>query len=461
MGTVTQAYRFALDPTKAQAEALRSHAGGQRFAYNWGLELVRANRAQRTAEYSYGLRGAELTPVVEYQDRLRKVWNRVKGEVAPWWQANSKEAYSSGLANLAAACRNYRESWSGARRGPTMGFPRRKSKRRATPAFTVTTGAFGLVTTDRRHVKLPRIGAVRTGESTRKLARHLERGTGRILSATVSFRRGRWQVAFTVEVEKRESAPAASSKAVGVDLGVTSLAVLSTGEHVENPKHLGRAQRELRRLQRQAARRYVPGRNSEDQSKRWHAAQARIGKLHATVANARADGLQQLTTRLVREHDTVVLEDLNVKGMMRSARGTAGEPGRNVRAKAGLNRRIADAGFGELARQLDYKTRWAGRRLVTADRWFPSSKTCSRCGAVKTKLRLATRIYRCEACGLVADRDTNAARNLAALAREVDPSTESCAGTINTPAGNPGKTSRAGTRYRHGKAENRETVKAA
>jgi putative transposase len=455
MGTVTQAYRFALDPTPGQVEALSSHAGGQRFAYNWGLDLVRVNLSQRAAERSHAMPEAELTPAVGWSGyELRKHWNAVKHMVAPWWQANSKEVYSAGLAHLATALGNWKASRSGARRGPRVGFPRRKFKRRTTPSFTVTTtGAFGLAGGDRRHVKLPRIGAVRTHESTRKLARHLERGTGRILSATVSYRRGRWQVAFTVTVDKHEPAPPASTDAVGVDLGVKSLAVLSTGEHVANPKHLARAQAELRRRQRQAARRYVGGRKVEEQSRRWHAAQARVARLHAKVANARADGLHQLSTRLTRQHAAVVVEDLNVTGMTRSAKGTVAAPGRNVAAKAGLNRRVLDAGFGELRRQLDYKTRWAGRTLHVADRWYPSSKTCSDCGVVKTKLRLSQRTFTCDSCGLSMDRDDNAARSLAALVGETTDggSSPSCGARVNEADGTPYKASRAGSGDRHGK----------
>lgn len=234
--------------------------------------------------------------------------------------------------------------------------------------------------------------------------------------------------------------------------GVTDLAVLSTGEHVANPKHLDTAQRELRRWQRQASRRWIPGRKPHEQSRRWHATQQRIRRLHSYIANAREDGLHNLSTRLTREFDTIVVEDLHVAGIVRNRT---------------LSRAIADVGMGELCRQIGYKTTWNGRELVTADRWFPSSKTCSACAVVKTKLRLSERVFHCEneACGLVIDRDYNAACNLAALAREVDPSTASCAGTQNTPAGNPGKTTTPsgvqGVGYRHGKTENSETVKAA
>lgn len=132
---------------------------------------------------------------------------------------------------------------------------------------------------------------------------------------------------------------------------------------------------------------------------------ARLGRAHARVAALRRDGLHKLTTRLTREHGTIVVEDLNVPGMLANRR---------------LARHIADAGFAEIRRQLAYKTSWNGGRLLVAERWYPSSKTCSGCGAVKAKLALSEREYHCEVCGLVMDRDRNAAANLAALAAEFD-----------------------------------------
>ena len=351
---------------------------------------------------------------------LRKDWNQAKAEVAPWWAENSKEAYSSGLANLAAALTNWRDCRAGTRRGPQLRFPRFKGKRtRLSCRFT--TGAFGLPDGDRRHVTLPRIGLVRTHESTRKLARRVERGTARIRSATVSYRCGRWFCSFSVEITRTDPALTRPDTAVGVDLGVKSLAVLSTGEFIANPRHLDVALRELRRLQRQAARRRGPDRLSRRApSNRWRRTQARIARLHARVANARRDGLDKLTTRLVRRFGTIVLEDLNVSGMLRNRR---------------LARHIAGVGLGELRRQVGYKTAWTGGRLVVADRWYPSSKTCSDCGAVKAELATRIRVYHCDECGLALDRDLNAARNLAALVGEVagDTSSESCAGTLKRP----------------------------
>jgi putative transposase len=429
---VLRAFLFALDPTEAQEQAFRSHCGAQRFAFNFGVELASKIRAQRAAEYSYGMRGAQLTPCSAYA--LRRAWNAAKHEIAPWWAENSKEAYSSGLANAAAAFQNYGDSWNGTRRGRKIRHPRFKG-RRARRSCRFTTGAFGL-TTDRRHVRLPRIGAVRTHESTRKLARHLEAGTARILAATLSHQRGRWHVSFSVQLPDPTQPERTGGRVVGVDLGVKALAVLSTGEVVPNPRHLDRALTALRRAQRKCARRRGPDRRTRvEPSNRWRKATARLAALHTRVANQRRDGLHQLTTRLVREHDTIVVEDLNVAGMIRNKR---------------LARHIAQLGMGEFRRQLTYKAEAAGVRVHLTDRWYPSSKTCSACGAVRAKLALAERQFACPSCGTRLDRDYNAARNLAALAAQVT-STESSRRDAKQPAGNPGKTAICGNGYRHGK----------
>jgi putative transposase len=211
-------------------------------------------------------------------------------------------------------------------------------------------------------------------------------------------------VSFSVEITRYDPAPARPESVVGVDLGIKSLAVLSTGEVIANPRHLEIAQRELRRLQRQASRRVGPDRRTRQvASARWRKTQARLSALHTAVANARRDGLHKLTTRLVRGHGTIVIEDLNVAGMTKNRRA----------------RHVADVGMGELRRQVEYKTGWSGVRVHIANRWYPSSKTCSGFGMVKTKLRLSDRTYTCGQCGLVLDRDLNAARNLAALVDEV------------------------------------------
>ena len=432
---VVQAYRFALDPSPAQEAALRSHCGAQRFAFNWGLARVKANLGQREAERSYGVPEELLTPAVSWSAwSLRKDFNAVKRDVAPWWAENSKEAYASGLANLATALANWAASRAGTRKGPKIAFPRFKGKR-SVLSVRFSTGAFGLASGDQRHVQLPPIGLVRTHESTRKLARRMEAGTARIRSVTVSYRRGRWQASFCVEADRADRVPARPGDTVGVDAGIRHLAVLSTGQVIPNPRPLDKAQRGLRRLARQASRRVGPDRRTGRQpSARWRKTQAKIARLHARAANLRDNSLHQLTTRLAAAYGTVVVEDLHVAGMLKNRR---------------LARHLADAGFGQIRRQLGYKTAWHGGQLVVAGRFYPSSKTCSGCGAVKAKLRLSERIYRCERCDLVLDRDLNAARNLAALAGGA--SSPSCGATVNEPAGNPHKTRTAGNGYRHGK----------
>jgi putative transposase len=390
---VIRAYLFALDPTDEQAEAMQSHCGAARKVYNWALAKVRANWAQRAAEASYGVPEAERTPWINTSAySLRKAWNAEKDIVAPWWAENSKEAYATGCANLATALGN--------RRAGRARMPRFKSKHRSRLSCRFTTGRFGL-TRDRRHVQLPVIGVVRTCESTRKLSRKVEAGIARIRSATLSFQRGRWHVSFSVELPDIEPAPRTNDRVVGVDLGISHLATLSTGEKIPNPRHLDAAQRRLRRAQRRCARRRGPDRRTgRTASKRWLKARARADRTHTRVANLRRDATHRLTSRLVRDHDVIVIEDLHVAGMLRNRK---------------LARHIADVGWAEIRRQLTYKTERAGVRLVVADRWFASSKICSGCGTAKAKLPLSVRTFACLACGIVLDRDENAARNLAAL----------------------------------------------
>ncbi|MBA2473137.1 MAG: transposase, partial [Pseudonocardiales bacterium] len=292
-----RAYLFALDPTPAQQKRFRSHCGAQRYTYNFGLALVKANLDQRAAERSYGICDDQLIPVVSWSAYdLRRAWNAAKRNAAPWWAENSKEAYSCGLANLATALGNWSASKTGTRAGRKVAFPRFKS-RRSRLSCRFTTGAFGLGP-DRRHIRLPRIGVVRTHESTRKLARRVETGTARIRSATLSWQRGRWHVAFSVELPDPVPAECLGRRVVGVDLGIKALAALSTGQTVPNPRHLDCALRALRRAQRKVSRRCGPDRRTQaEPSNRWRKAKARVTALHIRVGNQRRDGLHKLTTR--------------------------------------------------------------------------------------------------------------------------------------------------------------------
>jgi putative transposase len=413
-GWVLQAYRYALDPTPRQARALSSHAGAARFAYNWAVRYILANWAQRHAEESYGIPEAELTPWRDWSlPSLRKQWNQAKKEIAPWWAENSKEAYSSGLACAARAFDSYVASRRGQRKGARVGRPHVKRKHRGVRSCRFNTGTIR-VEADRHHVTLPRLGTIHTHESTRKLERRLASRRARILSATVRQESdGRWFAAFQVEAKREPGRPSRPRVAAGVDLGVRYLAVVSDSlgqvRYVENPRHLDRALGKLRRVNRQLARRQGPavydpatGRTTRRAPSRgWQEAAKAAGRAHARVRHLRADAIHKLTTSIAARYGQVVIEDLNVAGLLCHRR---------------LARHIADASFGLIRRQLAYKTTWHGSQLLLASRWYPSSKTCSGCGAVKAKLPLSARVFACASCGLVLDRDHNAAANLAALA---------------------------------------------
>ena len=372
---VLEAVKVALDPSPVQERLLLSHAGGARFAFNAGLAHVKeALDAGDKPEWSL------------YS--LRKWWNSNKDTLAVdadgviWWAENSKEAYSSGLEALAKGLSNWVKSRKGVRKGRRMGFPRFKAKDRATPRFAYTTGRFGLIDGDPKALKLPRIGRVHCMENV------AERVDGaRVLRMTVSRRAGRWYAALTVEREE----PAAAKEtprggAVGIDLGIKTLATLSDGTIIENPRCLATSERRLKKAQKVLSRKTTG-------SKR----RAKAARLHAHVANQRQDAIHKATTWLANTYSEICIEDLNAAGMVKNHH---------------LAKAVSDAAFGEFRRQLEYKTAKTGARLHVVDRWFASSKTCSNCGRVKAKLSLNERVYRCDGCGLVMDRDLNAAVNI-------------------------------------------------
>ena len=441
-GWTAQAYRFALDPSPAQVRAFRSCAGAARKAYNTMLALVKATMGQRQAERSYGIAEAGLTPALNWSlAGLRKEWNRRKDDVAPWWAENSKESYNTGLDALARGLDAWDKSRKGERAGAAAGFPKFKSAR-SRRSVRFTTGTLR-ADADRHHVTLPRLGRIRTHESTRKLACRIEAGTARLLSATLTGESsGRWFCSFQVIVQRAAAAPAhagAGAAAVGVDVGVKadSLLVIAAPdgreiERVPAPKSLTAAQARLRALQRKAARQQDPwdpvARTRRPPSKRWARTSRRIGRTHAHAAAVRRDVLHKATTSLAQHHQVITVETLNASGM-RSAGGAF---------KRGLNRALADAALAEVRRMLGYKTRWYGSTLVEADRCYPSSKLCSGCGRRKPNLTLADRTYVCDRCGLRIDRDLNAAINLARLG-------EPCPGE-QSPAGSGPVAGRGATR---------------
>ena len=375
---VLEAVKVALDPSPVQERLLLSHAGAARFAFNAGLAHVKAGiEAGEKPEWSF------------YS--LRKWWNANKDALAvgddgvPWWAENSKEAYSSGLEALAKGLSNWVKSRRGERRGRRVGFPKFKSKDKAAPRFAYTTGAFGLIHGDPKALRLPKVGRVHCMEDV------TERVNGvRVLRMTVSQRAGRWYASLTVEREDKPVTKPPKGGAVGIDLGVKTLATLSDGTVIENPRCLAASERRLKKAQKALSRK-VKGSN------RRAKARANVARLHARVANQRQDAIHKATTWLTQTYSYISVEDLNAAGMVKNHR---------------LAKAVSDAAFGEFRRQLEYKTARTGATLHVVDRWYPSSKTCSKCGAVKAKLSLAERVYKCDGCGLVMDRDLNAAINI-------------------------------------------------
>ena len=395
---VTQAYRFALDPAPELERALRSHAGAARFAWNWGLARCKERHEAEGKWYS----------AVD----LHKLWNAEKKTepALAWWPENSKCVYQEAFRDLDRALRDFIRSKKGQRRGKRLGFPRFKKRGKCRDSFRFTTG---VIRCDRGTVTLPRLGTIRTHESARKLARRVGNGSARILSATVSRTAQRWFASFTVEVERDvPHSHARPGSAVGIDLGVKALLTGADNQGnviaVSGPKPLRAALRKLRRASRAHSRKQ-PGSANRRQSA------GRLGRVHARAADVRADALHKATSMLAARYETIVTEDLNVAGMTRNRR---------------LARAVSDQGFGQARQMLGYKTTWNGGTLIVADRWFPSSKTCSGCGAAKATLPLSERTYRCGNCGLVLDRDVNAARNLLKLAASGAERVNACGGTV-------------------------------
>ncbi len=398
-GWSVQAFCFALDPSPAQAACLRRQFGARRYARNWAVRTLKEDLDR------YHATGGETEkPSLA---SLRKRWNQVKdaectdaqtGEV--WWPHISKEAFADGIKGAVDGYWAWQASRAGKRAGRAAGFPRFAKKGRDRDRVTFTTGAIR-IEPDRRHVTLPRIGTVRVHENTRRLQRLLVKDRARILAVTVSRKGTRLIAAFRVLIQRPIQPRAArSGSRVGVDVGVRVLATVASPdgeviERVPNPRPLEAALRQLRHLCRERSRR-TRG------SRRYTETQQKITRLHRRVAGIRGHHLHVLTTRLAKTHGEIVAEGLDAAAMLRQK----GLPGARARRRG-----LSDSALAEARRQLGYKTGWYGSRLIVADRWYPSSKTCHACGHVQD-IGWAEH-WTCNGCGAGHQRDDNAAINLA------------------------------------------------
>jgi len=389
---VTRASKTELDLNHEQVTACKQHAGAARFAYNWGLA-----RRQET----YKTTGKSIWAM----DLHRELNARKKTDLG-WLYAVSKCAPQEGLRNLDNAFRHFfrrcqlkqEGQWKG-----KLGYPQFKSKKKGLGSFRLT----GSIVIFPNAIQLPRLGRLRLKERD-----YLPTSGVKVLSATVSEQAGHWYV--SVQVEQEQSVPANAGPVVGVDLGVKSLATFSDGTVIPNPRHLKRRLKKLKRYHRAVSRKVKGSKNRKKAAKR-------LGRLYRKVANQRANTLHQVTTMLAKTKSVIVLENLNVSGMLKNHH---------------LAQAIADVGFYEFKRQLRYKAEWYGSKVILASRWEPSSKTCSGCGWIDEKLRLSDRTFRCQPCGLVLDRDLNAAINLERLAGSSPDTQNACGGAS---AGTPRK----------------------
>jgi putative transposase len=352
-------WRFRCYPTPEQAKSLSRTFGCCRFVYNHFLRL-------RTNAYRHG----EQT--VRYAETDRLLTALKKTTECTWLNEVSSVPLQQSLRHLQAAFVNFFE-----KRSSYPSFKKKLGRQSA----TYTRSGFRWDGPNRR-LLVAKIGRLKVRWS-RKVSVEPSSVT---ITHTPS---GRYFVAMTLDIPA--PSPLSKSKSViGVDLGLSRLATLSTGERVTNPQYLGKRLKRLARLQRVLSRR-VKG------SRRWHRQRKRLARLQEHIADARKDTLDKLTTRLVREHGTIVIEDLNVRGMVKNH---------------SLARSLNDASLGTFRRMVTYKAAGAGRTLVVADRFFPSSKLCHACGHRLDSLPLSCREWNCPSCKAHHDRDDNAARNL-------------------------------------------------
>jgi len=367
---ILRAYKTELNPNNKQRTMFRKCAGTNRFVYNWGL-------AEWKRQYEAGEKPSRYG--------LCKQFNSVKDEECPWIREIPYAVTDSAFYNLGCAFKNFfRRVKNGSDKA---GYPQFKKKGRD--------DSFQLKHTcvERDRVRLTHIGWVRLKERGYIPTSDSEVKFG--VYTTVSRCADRWFLSVQVEEEILESENG-STLVLGVDFGLKALAVCSDGTIFENPHALQQEERKLKRLSKELSRRKKGGQN-------WKKTKRKIQRCHARIANIRKHALHQVSHHVTAKTKpgTVVLEDLNVSGMMQNRH---------------LSKAISDVGFYELRRQTKYKASWNGVKVVIADRFYPSSKICSECGAVKPLLKLSERKYVCEECGTVIDRDLNAAMNLAALA---------------------------------------------
>ena len=353
--------RVRLEPNSGQREKLAQAAGSRRFIYNWALNRWQQNYAEHQSTISLKDLSRELTELKYLED-------------TSWLQDVDSQLQQQALADVRRSFQNF---FAGRAK-----YPRFRCKGRSKESFRIPQR----VTVTERRLYIPKVGHVRTSEVI-----DLTGFTHK--SATFSLDSdGHWYASLVVHFElPKVKLPELqdNEKTVGIDLGLKDLMVLSDGTVHENPRWYRKHELKLAKAQRELSRKK---KGSKNRAK----AKQKVARAHAKVRQSRADRIHKLTTGLVSRYDTVVIEDLCIRGM----------------AKTKLSKSIYDASLGEIRRQLEYKARWNHTRLIVIDRWYPSSKTCSSCGFINQQLQLKDRSWTCEGCQVEHDRDWNASINI-------------------------------------------------
>ena len=356
---IHRGYKYRLYPNKAQREALAQTFGCCRYVYNWGLDRKSTVYAETGKSLSAYDLSKELTALKREPDKL-------------WLNDVLRVPLAQSLRHLDSAFEKFFKKQGG--------YPRFKKKHSRQSA----TYDRDCITITDRGVKLYKM----PGEVKIRFDRPLPKG-GEIRNAVVSMdSAGRYFVSIMVKEEIATLPPLKAR--IGIDLGLTHFATISTGEKIDNPRHFDRHYKRLRRAQKSLSRK-KKGSKNRDKARR------KVARIHARITDARKDFLHKLSTRLISENQAIGTETLRVQNMMKNKR---------------LSRHIGDAGWGEFVRMLQYKADWYGRDVVPADTFFPSSKTCSVCGYKLAELPLNIRQWTCPKCSTIHDRDINAAINV-------------------------------------------------
>ena len=378
--TVIRGHIIELKPNNTQATYFKKACGVARFAYNWALgqwkKQYEADKNYRETCQKLGLTLDETKLHKPTQGKLRKQLNSIKRQQFPFMLEVTKCSPQLAIMQLGDAFKHF---FKGESKYPQF------RKKGVNDRFSLSNDQFKLKTINNKpHIQIPNLGLVRMTE-------HL-RYNGKILSAKVFTKGAKWFVSVAVELDEINKPLNKTGEQVGIDLGISDLAVLSDGTKAQAPKPLKTKLKQLKRLSKSLSRKQKGSKNREK-------AKTKLSRLHYKIACIRKDYLHKLTTNIVKQFDMICIENLNVKGMVKNRQ---------------LSRAISDLGFYEFKGQLIYKANQWGKTVKELDRFYPSSKTCSNCGFIMAKenLTLAVRHWICPSCHANHDRDINASINI-------------------------------------------------